>query len=326
MATDSQLNNSSKVRNVAITEAINSALSAAVAGTISEIVFYGLDSYKVMKQMGEKVRISRLFRGAVPLAVMSAGPSYAAFFICYNPLRNCINEKLGSGYESISVLVSSIIAGVPSTIVYVPADVIKKQLLLSPRSSTGAVPTVLDVARQQYRLGGISRLFLGWQANILRDVPFMMLKMSLYEGIARLYLKAKHKHSNTAILNADALTSLEASGVGFTSGMLTAIATCPIDCVNSRIKSGELAQYNVLQAHVEIVKRNGFTALFRGVVPRAAILGLGSTMFWYLQATILHSLNGDTVISSTTSNSSGSSSGSSSSSISASTTSSRSST
>jgi hypothetical protein len=92
--------------------------------------------------------------------------------------------------------------------------------------------------------------------------------------------------------NADALSSLEAGLVGLLSGVLTAILTCPIDCVNTRIKSGERALQNlsVTAAHFEIIKKDGVTALFRGLVPRSAILGLGSTVFWFLQASVMAQL------------------------------------
>lgn len=269
-----------------------------IAGIVSEVIFYGLDSYKVVKQMGEKVRFSQLFRGTIPLVVFGAGPSYTAFFICYNPLRNWLNSKVGAGNESIAVLASSIVAGIPSSIVFVPADVVKKQLLSSEGAAAGVVSQQLSanastaaVLRNIYRTSGFGGLFLGWQANLYKDVPFMAIKMSLYEGLARLYLRAKHSASHNSVINADGLTNLEASAVGFTSGALTGILTCPIDCVNTRIKSGELASYSVVSAHVEIIRRDGARALFRGVGPRATILGLGSTLFWYLEASILRYLS-----------------------------------
>lgn len=285
--------------------AVTVGLSAALAGILTDVIFYGLDSYKVMLQAGEHVKVSKLFRGALPVAIMGSGPSFGAFFICYNPIRNVLNERLGPGQESISVLVASIIAGVPSSIVAVPADVVKKYILLDRSTNLQTKPaSLLGISKHLVQSGGVSRLFLGWQANILKDVPFVGIKMSLYEGMARLYLQFKDKSETKKLLcedgltktkicssvNADALNSVEAAGVGFISGLLTAVLTCPIDCVNSRIKSGELANFDVLSAHVEIVRKDGVRALFRGVVPRGLILGLGSTLFWYLQATIFHML------------------------------------
>jgi hypothetical protein len=53
-----------------------------------------------------------------------------------------------------------------------------------------------------------------------------------------------------------------------------------LDVVNIRIKSGELREFTLLRAHNEVVRRDGATALFRGVAPRTFILGVGSTIFW----------------------------------------------
>jgi hypothetical protein len=69
--------------------------------------------------------------------------------------------------------------------------------------------------------------------------------------------------------------------IGLTSGIATAIVTSPQDCVNTRIKSGELESLSVTAAHFEIYRRDGVSALFRGLVPRCVILGLGSTIFWF---------------------------------------------
>jgi solute carrier family 25 S-adenosylmethionine transporter 26 len=75
--------------------------------------------------------------------------------------------------------------------------------------------------------------------------------------------------------------------MGFLSGILTAVVTCPIDCVNTRIKSGELSTSSMIGAHMEIVRKNGAAALFRGVLPRCVIIGFGSMVFWGIQASLL---------------------------------------
>lgn len=278
-------------------EAVNTGLSATFAGVMTEIIFYGLDSYKVVQQAGEKIKFSKLFRGSIPIALTGAAPSYGVFFVLYNPIRNVLNDQLGPGKESVSVLLSSIIAGIPSSVVYVPADVVKKQILLGTvgKGADGKSHSVLQTARHLAQTEGIGRLFLGWKANLYKDVAFSAIKMSLYEGLARAYLDFKIKdveEKSDKVVDADSLSSLEAAGVGFVSGVCTAIATCPIDCVNSRIKSGELANFDVMHAHLEIIRKDGMSALFRGVVARSIMLGLGSTVFWYLQASSMHLLTG----------------------------------
>ena len=116
----------------------------------------------------------------------------------------------------------------------------------------------------------------------MKDVPFAGLKMSIYEGVARVYLRYSRSSVDTTNLGADALTSVEAAVVGFGAGCVTSVITTPLDNVNTRIKSGELAEFGIIKAHMEIVKRSGAYGLFRGLIPRTLTIGFGSTLFWYI--------------------------------------------
>jgi hypothetical protein len=137
------------------------------------------------------------------------------------------------------------------------------------------------------------------RANIARDVPFVILKMSLYEELSRRYLASKSLsvgyRSNTSSSSSSSslsaapgpgpgLSSVEAGGVGFVSGALTALLTAPMDNVNTRMKSGEggFAALSLRQAHLEVLRRDGAAGLFRGLGPRVVITGVGSTMFWFV--------------------------------------------
>ena len=130
----------------------------------------------------------------------------------------------------------------------------------------------MSAFRQVAREGGVGGFFLGWRANLTKDVAFAAIKMSLYEGVARAYVQlvrpisppsrqasspdtAASSSAGTAhgSSSSDGLSPRESAGVGLASGALTALATCPIDNVNTRIKSGELgAGIGVLAAHAEV--------------------------------------------------------------------------
>lgn len=278
---------------------------AAVSAVVKDVLFYSIDSYKVVKQAGQQVKLSNLFRGTVPIALLGSGPSFGVFFLFYHPIRDTLSSSLGTGSESASVLLASALSSVPSSIVGVPADVLKKQLILGSIESSSIVTNtsvhhnIRSIGTHIVKTQGIRGLFLGWKVNVMRDMPYAAMKMSLYEGLARLYITWKHNNTTTVAPSTatgnrtdgvDKLQGVEAAVMGLASGVITAAITCPIDCVNTRIKSGELAQYNMVRAHMEIVRKDGVSALFRGVVPRCAILGLGSTVFWYVQASLLQLL------------------------------------
>lgn len=277
---------------------------AAISGVVKDVIFYSIDSYKVVKQAGQQVKLSNLFRGTLPIAMLGSGFSFGTFFIFYHPLRNTLVGYTNK--ESASVLLASVISSIPSSIVGVPADVLKKQLILGNVSqpcsavtpNSNSTRNLRSIGASILRTQGIRGLFLGWRVNVMRDMPYAAMKMSLYEGLARLYLS--WKHAKTAATqksvpkvengSVDKLLGVEAAVMGLASGVITAAITCPIDCVNTRIKSGELVQYSMTRAHMEIVHRDGVSALFRGVVPRCTILGLGSTVFWYVQASLLRAV------------------------------------
>jgi len=280
--------------------AINIGISSTIAGILTEILFYGLDSYKVVQQAGKSAKFTQLFRGALPIAIAGSGPSTGVFFVLYNPMRNGLNDRLGPGSEGASVLVASILAGLPSSLLDVPADVVKKHVLLGNLDKpTSKHMSIWETTKHLVRTEGVGRLFLGWRVNLYKDTAFTALEMSLYEAVARAYLtfspthQAKYRNEMNKVLDADCLSSVEAAGVGSVAGVSTAVVTCPIDCVNTRIKSGELARFGVVSAHMEIVRLDGVRALFRGVAARAVLHGVGATVFWYLKASITQMLNGE---------------------------------
>ena len=90
-------------------KSIISCCSGAIAGVVSEVLFYGIDSYKVMLQASNSIRptssIFNLFRGAVPIAIMGSGPSFGVFFLCYSPLHDYVTTATND--EPLSVLIAS---------------------------------------------------------------------------------------------------------------------------------------------------------------------------------------------------------------------------
>jgi solute carrier family 25 S-adenosylmethionine transporter 26 len=255
---------------------IQDGVVGAIAGFTTEFIFYGMDSYKIMRQTspGGKVVYSQIFKGILPIVSLGAIPCYGVFFGFYRPIKKLTDDYFGDS-SKLSILISSTLASVPSSICYVPADTMKKRMYL--RSGKLSLQQTFASIVQE---SGYRGFFLGWQANVARDIPFTAIKMSLFEGMTLLYAQVMHKKEAKDCK----FTNLETATIGFVSGTLTAICTNPLDCVNTRIKSGELEKFNIVQAHIEIIRKDGAKALFRGVVPRSLMVGVGATVFWYIYA------------------------------------------
>jgi solute carrier family 25 (mitochondrial S-adenosylmethionine transporter), member 26 len=260
------------------------SLAGGLAGTLMEVIFYSVDSFKIQQQSGEKLSMHRLYRGALPIAFCGSFPSLAVFFACFTPLKEYANKDQEE-FNGAGVFAASLIAAVPSSLVAIPSDVLKKRLVL------GIDSNISLAFRNVVKNGGMRGLFLGWQTNLVKDIPFAGLKISLYENIKSQYLVYADKED---------ATPLESACVGLTAGTITSVLTCPIDCVNTRIKSGELAEFSVIGAHKEIIQRNGFKALFRGLLPRTFILSLGSSVFWFWYIKLQDGLNSVLLLNSST--------------------------
>jgi len=229
---------------------------------------------------------------------MGSAPSYGAFFLLYQPTKNLCDDLQGENnkIQAISVLSASMLASIPSSLVFVPADVIKKRLMLDDNllrpnksSSSSISPTVSSIIKSVYSKNGLSGFFAGWQANLIKDIAFGGFKMSLYEATARAFLKFKYTDSRR-LGGAESLNSTEAAVVGFIAGCMTSVLTMPLDTVNTRIKSGELESLGILQGHLYIARKDGPTALFRGLLPRTILIGVGSTVFWFINAKVMEIL------------------------------------
>lgn len=251
------------------------AVASGVAGISVETFFYGLDSYKTRVQSGVKVagvaQFRGLFRGLLPVVMTGSAPSFATFFSLYEPLKIVLADG-NSEASKRSILLASAVCAVPASLVAVPSDVLKKRLVLGlDDSAAGAVRNIM-------RADGAAGLFVGWRVNLVKDVPFAVIKMSSYEALAMGYRRWQ-RISPTA-----ELSKAENSGVGLTSGCITAVLSCPLDVVNTRLKSlplgAKAAPPSMRQMALGIVQKEGARALFRGVVPRAVIVGLGSSVFW----------------------------------------------
>ena len=132
-------------------------------------------------------------------------------------------------------------------------------------------PDVQTCFRSVYRQYGLKGFFQGWKANVIKDIPFAALKMSLYEAMATLCL---------SFTKQDTMRPNETILVGFVSGAATAVMTNPLDTINSRIKAGATSSTSILTAGREIYLSEGLVAFANGVLPRIFIFGFGSGFFW----------------------------------------------
>jgi hypothetical protein len=245
--------------------------------------------------MGRRIEIPKLLNGLGPMVLLGSAPSFGVFFGLYGPTKMYLERDWDRVLSPFAqVLAASVFASVPTSLVGVPADVLKKHMMATGESFRGALNSLVG----QH---GARSLITGWRINVARDVPFVAVKMTLYEGILRQYLgwrqvqgvgashptavrSEKHSHGSQGV------SSAESAMVGFVSGMLTAVATQPLDVLNTRSKTSDMAGVDLRHVLLSQVRSGGYAALFRGLAPRILITGLGSTVFWFLYSSVQQTL------------------------------------
>ena len=208
-------------------QAAREATASAGAGITVDSVFYSLDSYKTQAQSAGGTKsfglkeFRGLFRGFLPVVATGTAPSFAVFFSLYEPLKLSLQRDGRDAQNSAAVLATSGICAVPASIVAVPSDVLNKRVVL------GLETDAKSAIRNIYNAGGVGGFFVGWRANVLKDVPFAAVKMCLYEGSVALYMRMRGYPPGTSV------RSLENAGLGMVSGAITGVMTCPLDVVNT---------------------------------------------------------------------------------------------
>ena len=138
-------------------------------------------------------------------------------------------------------------------------------------------------------------MFVGWQVNLIRDIPFAGVKIGLYEIMVQQYVhyleSADTTHGSSSINKPISPTG--AAVCGIVSGVACAIITCPLDVINTRIKSSSSATSSMWKVGLEIGQKEGLVSLFRGVGMRSLILGVGSCLFWPIQRSVSDALQRD---------------------------------
>jgi solute carrier family 25 (mitochondrial S-adenosylmethionine transporter), member 26 len=133
-------------------------------------------------------------------------------------------------------------------------------------------------------------LFTGWQLNLTKDVPFAVVKLTVYESCLSFYHWLVDRELNPS----------ERTGCGIASGAVTALLTNPLDVINTRMKTSKNLENNTMgsfyRSACTMVREEGAMCLMRGFTTRLTIISLGSGTFWgvysYSQEFFKHSVFG----------------------------------
>ena len=234
-----------------------------------EAAFYPLDTVKTRLQArrhGERVRVFRgLYRG-LGGNLVGVAPATALFFAAYEPMKAALASGRDGGDGGggvVSHLTAGAVAGLVSSVVRVPTEVIKTRRQVG--ASAGASVRSIVAAN------GVAGLFVGYGSFLLRDLPFDAIEFAGYESMKTAWVKL---NSNSDVNGA------EAAGMGAVAGAFAGAATTPLDVVKTRLMTTSPGTYRgVMHCVQKTVSEEGGTRHVQGHPTARSVDRSGRRMF-----------------------------------------------
>ena len=254
--------------------AVDLFLCGLFATALGDFIMHPIDTIKVTQQGAKAASgifktartifadggILGFYPGVIPYCTAD-GLSGAIKFVAFELSKIFVEARVPLAYHPLTQFVCAAGAMLACSIVLVPGEVVKTRL------QTGMVSSVFQCIKQTLKQDGIGGLFAGYSATMLRDVPYTMLELGLYENIKSLIRKFQNRSELTQ--------QEELAAAAFTGGF-TGFITTPLDLVKTRLmlqSTTEGGQYKgVVDAFTSIYNAGGIKGLHVGAAARVSWL------------------------------------------------------
>ena len=187
-----------------------------------------------------------------------------SIYYSYEAIKQWINDKVPEEYMGAAVFGCAAIAFVASSVVLVPGELIKQRLQM------GQYNTIGGAIQSIWQTEGPRGFFTGYSGVCLRDIPYTMLELGLYDNFKSIYLKIKNRNNTSG--GEIKITQMDEIIAAAVTGGITGYLTNPLDMIKTKLMvDGPLYNgfFDCVRKTVEI---NGMTSLFQGGAARVAWL------------------------------------------------------
>ncbi|CAF4543748.1 unnamed protein product [Rotaria socialis] len=238
-----------------------SLISGSLAGCTVDLLLYPIDTVKTRLQQKANFHRRFLFSSlyfGVGSAMIGSGPSSAIFFLSYNLIKQTANSSSSSQVSMIAAAFGETCA----CFVRVPTEVIKQ------RAQVNRNLRLSTIVRSCLRDEGLSGLYRGYFATLAREIPFSMIQYPLWEFFKE-YQSIKQAYP---------VSPWQGALCGSIAGGIAASITTPLGRLIEH--SHPDASSHFLQVIINILKTEGFSALYCGVVPRTTWISIGGFVYF----------------------------------------------
>ena len=251
-------------------------LCGALATAFGDVTLHPIDTIKTVQQAAatpigafqaaskilKEGGIPGLYQGVVPY-VLGDGLSGAVKFVTFEISKKWVEDRVPEKYHGIAQFVCAAGAFLVCSVVLVPGEVLKCRI------QAGAVDNLAQGVTDIFKAEGIGGFYQGYGATLLRDVPYTMLELGLYENIKR-FMKKRSASNELSQKNE------------VTAGAITGLLTTPLDVVKTKMMLEVGGSLGITQAFRATWAKGGADSLFAGAPARVAWLLPFTTI--YLQA------------------------------------------
>lgn len=232
-------------------------LSGGIARVITVFKLYPIDTIKTNIQNNSQYNFRKLYNG-INIALIGQVPYYMIVFGTYEKIKSKLDKKISS------YVISAFIADFAGALWLSPFELIKQ------KKQSNIIST------NSYK---ISELYKGFPQLLLRDIPYRIIKLPLYEVIKDNYMKNKGdiKPSETLI-------------IATFSGMLAAAITNPADSIKTIIMLDNTNK-SKLSIIKSAIKSHGYNIFYKGIIYRTIYTGLSNGIFFTYYELLKNSYN-----------------------------------
>ncbi|VVC31840.1 Mitochondrial carrier domain,Mitochondrial substrate/solute carrier [Cinara cedri] len=269
---ENELNLKNSLNSISISDSRHystSLIAGAIAGTTVDVALFPLDTLKtrLQSQYGfiNSGGFSGIYKGLTP-TIIGAPFTAGLFFGTYDGFKNLF-PNVSNNTAPLVHLCAGIVGEVVCCTTKVPVEIVKQRRQASPNQES-----IIKIMKTAYNNEGFFGFYRGYWTTVMRDVPFSMLQLPIWE-----YLKKEYK-----IFTGKPLTPFEVAVCGSISGGIAAALTTPIDVTKTQIMLANSAvDQNFSTVFINIYKTKGIiNGLFAGFLPRVICIMLGGALFF----------------------------------------------
>eukprot|EP00850_Spirogloea_muscicola_P012516 SM000081S22650 [mRNA] locus=s81:294672:301933:+ [translate_table: standard] len=200
-----------------------------------------------------------LFRGN-GVNVLRVAPNKGIELFAYERTKNFLTPKEGQRPRfplPVAPLAGSV-AGITSTIVTYPLELIKTRLTVQPGEYKGLLDAWARIVKEE----GFLELYRGLFPSMIGVIPYAGVNYYAYDSLRNLYKR---------VLKTDKVDSFSTLCMGSAAGAIASTATFPLEVARKQMQVGALqgrvVYKNTLDALACISREQGLQGLYRGLGP-----------------------------------------------------------